>query len=128
MTTHDFFPETKLDTAPAGTQITLQMPVMPERIRGLLIPEDTAETIEWQASFGKVIAVAPMAFKNPNNGQEWPDGPMCKVGDVIRYRQNTGQKWRSAGNKRVRFLQIPDVSVLGIVDPEMVSDVLMNMI
>lgn len=42
---------------------------------------------------GKVIAVGPLAYKNRDTMQSWPEGSWAQVGDYVRVPKWGGDRW-----------------------------------
>jgi co-chaperonin GroES (HSP10) len=60
---------------------------------GIILVEETKETEKWQNMVAKVIDVGPLAFKNRDTMQGWPEGSWCEVGDYIRVPKWGGDRW-----------------------------------
>jgi hypothetical protein len=42
---------------------------------------------------GKFIAIGPLAFKNRESMESWPEGAWAKVGDFVRVPKWGGDRW-----------------------------------
>ena len=62
-------------------------------IPGLILVSETKETEKWQNMVAKVIEIGPLAFKNRDTMQGWPEGSWCEVGDYIRVPKWGGDRW-----------------------------------
>ena len=60
---------------------------------GIILVEETKETEKWNNMVAKVIEVGPLAFKNRDTMQGWPEGSWCEVGDYIRVPKWGGDRW-----------------------------------
>ena len=58
---------------------------------GIIIPDSAKE----KPSQGKVIAVGPLAFRNRETAQLWPEGAWCAVGDFIIVPKYQGERTRT---------------------------------
>jgi co-chaperonin GroES (HSP10) len=60
---------------------------------GIILVEETKETEKWQNMVAKVLKIGPLAFKNRDTMQGWPEGSWCVVGDYIRVPKWGGDRW-----------------------------------
>jgi co-chaperonin GroES (HSP10) len=60
---------------------------------GLILDEETKETEKWQNMVAKVIEIGPLAFKNRDTMNPWPEGSWVVVGDYIRVPKWGGDRW-----------------------------------
>ena len=42
---------------------------------------------------GKIVAIGPLAFKNRDTMQPWPEGTWAQVGDYVRVPKWGGDRW-----------------------------------
>jgi co-chaperonin GroES (HSP10) len=66
---------------------------------GIILVEETKETEKWNNMVAKVIEVGPLAFKNRDSMQGWPEGSWCEVGDYIRVPKWGGDRWEVKVNE-----------------------------
>lgn len=124
VTNHNYFPAVECDTTPAGFQLIIQLPTLPEKMGSFIMAQSTKDELENSTCFGKVVAVGPGAFKDRDTGAPWHEGAWADVGDIVRVVRNTGQQWKSATEKGVRFVELPDRAILGKIKPDMLDAVL----
>jgi len=55
--------------------------------------EETKETEKWNNMVAKVIEIGPLAFRNRDTNEPWPEGSWCEVGDYIRVPKWGGDRW-----------------------------------
>jgi co-chaperonin GroES (HSP10) len=60
---------------------------------GIILVEETKEAEKWQNMVAKVLKIGPLAFKNRDTMQGWPEGSWCVVGDYIRVPKWGGDRW-----------------------------------
>lgn len=60
---------------------------------GILLPEETRDQEKWLTTIGKLIAVGPLAFKDRNTLQPWPEGTWAEVGQYVRCPKHGGDRW-----------------------------------
>jgi co-chaperonin GroES (HSP10) len=108
---------------PYGGRVLVQLRAVKEKVTaaGILLPEETKETEKWNTMIGKVIAVGPLAFKNRETMEPWPEGVWAKVGDYVRVPKYGGDRWEiefkdEAGlNGKALFTFFNDHEVIGEV-------------
>lgn len=82
---HDqLFPVVEYPTVPLGARILVQI-ASPLKTSdgGLIIPEDVTEAQKWTQNLAKVVALGPVAYRNRDTLEWWPEGAWCNVGDYI---------------------------------------------
>jgi len=80
------FPVVDPGAKPLGGRILVQLRRTKTRTTsaGIILVSETKETEKWQNMVAKVIEIGPLAFKNRDTMQGWPEGSWCEVGDYIR--------------------------------------------
>lgn len=86
---------------------------------GILLVEDTIETERDNEQVALVIEIGPLAFKNPDTLEPWPEGPWFKPGDFIRVPKYNGDRWKQAApnGAEVVFATFSHKDPLGILKP-----------
>jgi len=81
--------------SPYGARILVQLRAVKEKVTsaGIYIPEETKETEKWNTMIGKVIDIGPIAFRNRETNEPWPEGAWAKVGDFVRVPKWGGDRW-----------------------------------
>ena len=79
------FPQVDPQTEPLGARVLVQIRRVANTTKsGLVIVEETKETVKWNNQVGKVIACGPVAFRNRETKEYWPEGAWVQPGDFIR--------------------------------------------
>jgi co-chaperonin GroES (HSP10) len=60
---------------------------------GIILVEETKEAEKWNNMVAKVVEVGPLAFKNRDTMQGWPEGSWVVAGDYIRVPKWGGDRW-----------------------------------
>lgn len=60
---------------------------------GILLIEETRQTLRFNETVAKVRDIGPLAYKSPDNLEPWPEGPWCKVGDLVRTIKYGGDRF-----------------------------------
>ena len=89
------FPSVEPGAKPLGGRILVQLRRTKKKATsaGIILVEETKETEKWNNMVAKVLMVGPLAFKNRDTMQGWPEGSWCKVGDYIRVPKWGGDRW-----------------------------------
>ena len=51
---------------------------------GIILVDETTQTIKFNETVAKVIQIGPLAYKNLDDLSPWVEGPWCKIGDIFR--------------------------------------------
>ena len=88
------FPQVDAGATPLGARILVQLRRAKNKTEsGLFLVQETKDTEKWQNMVGKVLVIGPLAFKNRDTMQPWPEGSWCEVGDYIRVPKWGGDRW-----------------------------------
>ena len=60
---------------------------------GIILVDETKQTIRFNETVAKVIQIGPLAYKNPDTLEPWPEGPWCKEGDLVRTIKYGGDRY-----------------------------------
>ena len=87
------FPEVPAGMDPFGGRVIVQLRRIKKKTGRIMLVEETKENEKWNNMIGKVIAVGPLAFKNRDTMQAWPEGTWAQVGDYVRVPKWGGDRW-----------------------------------
>ncbi len=89
------FPVVDPGAKPLGGRILVQLRRTKQKTTGagIILVEETKETEKWNNMVAKVLMIGPLAFKNRDTMQPWPEGSWCDVGDYIRVPKWGGDRW-----------------------------------
>ena len=89
------FPSVDPGAKPLGGRVLVQLRRTKKKATsaGIILVEETKETEKWNNMVAKVISIGPLAFKNRDTMQSWPEGSWCSVGDYIRVPKWGGDRW-----------------------------------
>ncbi len=123
----DAFPDVDPGFVPFGSRVIVQIR-SPKEMSKLILLTDEAKEIElWNTQIAKVRAIGPVAFRNRNNLETWPEGEWFKVGDFVRIPKYNQDKWiveveedginaitgqKSKVKKQVLFMLVNDLDIL----------------
>ena len=126
----DAFPVVDTGVRPCGARVLIQLRQTKKKHKsGIIFVEETKETEKHQNMIGKVIAIGPIAFKNRDTMQDWPEGVWCKVGDYVRVPRWSGDRFtvelpRKEGEdsklpaEEASFTVLNDHELWCVVDPD----------
>jgi co-chaperonin GroES (HSP10) len=82
------------DPSPLPTLPGYHVLVRPVSIRkktkgGIILPNKFKDDIKYLTTVGRVLAVGDTAY---DDGNKFPHGPWCEVGDIVAYGRHTGHK------------------------------------
>lgn len=88
------FPNADAGAEPLGARVLVQLRRAKTKTEsGLILVSETKDTEKYQNMVGKVLKIGPLAFKNRDTMQPWPEGSWCQVGDYIRVPKWGGDRW-----------------------------------
>jgi co-chaperonin GroES (HSP10) len=114
------FPEVNPGIKPLGGRIIVQLRRIKKTAGRIVLVEETKENEKWNNMVGKVIAVGPLAYKNRDTMESWPEGTWATVGDYVRVPRWGGDRWErtvpdeeNSDINPVLFMTINDHEVIG---------------
>ena len=89
------FPSVDPGAKPLGGRILVQLRRTHKKATsaGIILVEETKETEKWNNMVAVVIALGPLAYKNRDTMEYWPEGTWIQVGDYIRVPKWGGDRW-----------------------------------
>lgn len=112
------FPEVDPGVKPLGSRILIQIRSPETRSKGgIILTDSDKDTQYWNTTVAKIIAIGPLAFRNRNTQELWPEGEWCKPGDFVRAPRYGGDRWKhtDASGKTGYFCLINDLDVLASI-------------
>lgn len=93
-TLEEAFPLVAPGVRPLGSRILVQIRTPKSKTKaGLILHHDTKDTERWNTQIAKVVDMGPLAFKNRNTMESWPEGQWCGIGDFVRVPKYGGDRW-----------------------------------
>lgn len=112
------FPAVEPGVKPLGSRVLVQVRTPETKSKGgIILTENDKDTQYWNTSVAKVVALGPLAFKNRNTQESWPEGAWCSVGDFVRVPRYGGDRWKevSETGESGHFILINDLDLLGVI-------------
>lgn len=103
----------KAPIRPMGYNVLVAVEVVEEKTAGgIIIPDKHRERENAASDRGRIVAVAPMAFK----GGDWADEPNPpQAGDVVIFQRYAGKEIElSDSNDGVKYRVVPDADIKGV--------------
>lgn len=87
------FPDVQAGVVPLGARVLVQVRRAFTRTRsGIVLPEETRETVKWNSQVARVVALGPLAFRNRETMNPWAEGVWVKAGDFVRVPRWNGDR------------------------------------
>jgi co-chaperonin GroES (HSP10) len=118
------FPAVSAGIQPFGSRILVQIRSPKQRTQsGIILDSGTKDTEKWNTQVAKVISVGPLAFKNRNTMESWPEGSWCKEGQYVRVGKYGGDRWEVIlpNGDSALFVIFNDLDIIGNVTGDPLS-------
>lgn len=112
------FPEVDAGVTPYGSRVLVQIRTPKVKSAGgIYLGNETRETEKWNTQVAKVIAIGPLAFRNRNTQQLWPEGKWCGPGEFVRVPKYGGDRWTVPirQDEEAMFVIFNDLDIIGRV-------------
>lgn len=112
------FPAADPGIVPMGSRVLVQIRNPKQKTAsGIIIDVSSQETERWNTQVGKVVSVGPVAFKNRNTMEPWPEGAWCKEGDFVRVPKYGGDRWdlQLPNGDVALYVIFNDLDIIGLV-------------
>jgi co-chaperonin GroES (HSP10) len=92
-TLNEAFPDVDPGIVPLGARVLLQLRRIPKKTKsGIMLIEETQDTVKWNNQVGRIVALGPLAFRNRETQAPWTEGIWVKVGDYVRVPRWNGDR------------------------------------
>ena len=122
------FPDVSPGQKPFGGRVVVQLRRIKKTTASkIILVAETKETEKWQNMIGRVVEIGPLAFKNRETMESWPEGSWAQVGDYVRVPKWGGDRWErevpnEEGNEDpVLFMTINDHELIARVTDDPLS-------
>lgn len=112
------FPAAEAGIQPFGSRVLVQIRTPKQKTAsGIIIDTSSRDTEKWNTQVAKVISLGPLAFKNRNTMESWPEGAWCNVGDYVRVAKYGGDRWEVPleSGESAMFVIFNDLDIIGRV-------------
>ena len=88
------FPEIDHGVEVAGDRVLVQLRREKTTSKGgIILVDETKQTLRFNETVAKVRQIGPLAYKSPDDLKDWPEGPWCQVGDLVRTIKYGGDRF-----------------------------------
>jgi co-chaperonin GroES (HSP10) len=121
------FPKVNAGQTPLGGRVIVQLRRIKKKAGMIIIVDETKENEKWNNMIGKVVALGPLAYKNRDTMESWPEGTWAQVGDFVCVPRWGGDRWErsdpNADSKEdpVLFMTINDHEVIAKITDDPLS-------
>lgn len=114
---NDAFPDVDPGVRPFGSRVLVQVRRAKRKTKGgIILADEVRDTEAWNTQVAKVRAIGPLAFKNRNTQEPWPEGDWVKEGTYVRAPKYGGDRWSvTYDGEEVVFVLLNDLDLLGEV-------------
>jgi co-chaperonin GroES (HSP10) len=112
------FPAVDAGIQPFGSRVLVQIRTPKTKTSsGIIIDNGSRDTEKRNTQVARVIAVGPLAFKNRNTMEQWPEGSWCTTGDFVRVAKYGGDRWEVPlpDGETALFVIFNDLDIIGKV-------------
>jgi len=113
------FPAAQAGIQPFGSRVLVQIRTPKKKSSGgIIIDTGSRDTEKWNTQVAKVVSLGPLAFKNRDTMQPWPEGDWCKVGEYVRVAKYGGDRWEVElkNGESAMFVIFNDLDIIGRVE------------
>lgn len=116
------FPAVNPGVQPLGTRVLVQLrTVRSKTASGIVLVDDTKSFNKVTTQLGRVINLGPIAFRNRETGNLWPEGVWARPGDLVRLPKYGGDRFERkipGTEDTALFCLFSDHEIIAKVDPE----------
>ena len=116
------FPAADAGVQPFGSRVLVQIRTPKTKTAGgLILHSESRDTEKWNTQVARVVSVGPLAFKNRDTMQSWPEGSWCQPGDFVRVPKYGGDRWevplgmKDGSHESAMFVIFNDIDITGQV-------------
>jgi co-chaperonin GroES (HSP10) len=115
---NEAFPSVEPGLIPFGSRVLVQIRSAKKTSSGgIILHSETRETEIWNTQIAKVVKLGPLAFKNRNTMESWPEGDWCKPDEFVRVPKYGGDRWKvphgENGDEEALFVIFNDLDIVG---------------
>ena len=113
------FPAADAGVQPFGSRVLVQIRTPKTKTAsGIIIDSGSRDTERWNTQVGKVISHGPVAYRNRNTLEPWPEGSWAKPGDYVRVPKYGGDRWEVPlkSGETALFVIFNDLDIIGRVE------------
>ena len=113
------FPAADAGVQPFGSRVLVQIRTPKTKTAsGIIIDSGSRDTERWNTQVGKVVSLGPVAYRNRNTLEPWPEGGWAHPGDYVRVPKYGGDRWEVPlpNGESALFVIFNDLDIIGRVE------------
>ena len=113
------FPAANAGVQPFGSRVLVQIRTPKTKTAsGIIIDSGSRDTEKWNTQVAKVVAHGPVAYRNRNTLDPWPEGTWARPGDYVRVPKYGGDRWEVPlpDGESALFVIFNDLDIIGRVE------------
>ena len=88
------FPNVDPGARPSGSYVLCQLRSTRSKSKGgVILIDETKDIDKFNSQVARVIAMGPLAYRNRQTFEPWPEGRWCEVGQYVRVPKYGGDRW-----------------------------------
>lgn len=121
------FPNVTPGVHPLGSRVLVQLRTVRSKTdSGLFLPQQTKDFNKSVAQIAKVVELGPLAYRNRNSMDRWPEGAWCEVGGYVRVPRYGGDRVEKAipgTDETAIFVIVQDHEIICTVDTDVLAEI-----
>jgi co-chaperonin GroES (HSP10) len=113
------FPNIDFGILPTGSRVLVQIRRPKTKIGSIILSDYSKDAEQDNTQVAKVVAVGPLAFRNRNTMELWPEGAWYKKDDFVFVPKYAGSRWKrdipDQKGEKVEFVIFNDLDIVGTV-------------
>jgi co-chaperonin GroES (HSP10) len=113
------FPAVDAGVQPFGSRVLVQIRTPKTKTAsGIIIDNGSRDTEKWNTQVAKVVSHGPVAYRNRNTLEPWPEGGWAHPGDYVRVPKYGGDRWEVPlpDGSNALFVIFNDLDIIGRVE------------
>lgn len=113
------FPAANAGVQPFGSRVLVQIRTPKTKTAsGIIIDNGSRDTEKWNTQVARVVAHGPVAYRNRNTLDPWPEGSWARPGDYVRVPKYGGDRWEVplSNGESALFVIFNDLDIIGKVE------------
>lgn len=113
------FPAASAGVQPFGSRVLVQIRTPKTKTAsGIIIDSGSRDTEKWNTQVARVVAHGPVAYRNRNTLDPWPEGSWARPGDYVRVPKYGGDRWEVplSNGESALFVIFNDLDIIGKVE------------
>ena len=113
------FPAANAGVQPFGSRVLVQIRTPKTKTAsGIIIDSGSRDAEKWNTQVARVVAHGPVAYRNRNTLDPWPEGSWARPGDYVRVPKYGGDRWEVplSNGESALFVIFNDLDIIGKVE------------